>query len=63
MRNRNLQWNEIVCQKCGSNRFKETGKSEFIYRFEHDNAREDFTILGMSLNARQLSTRAYRGIK
>ena len=32
-------------------------------RFSHDNAREDFTILGISLDARQLSTRAYRGIK
>ena len=32
-------------------------------RFSHINAREDFTILGISLEARQLSTRAYRGIK
>lgn len=31
-------------------------------RFTHVNAREDFTILGISLDARQLSTRAYRGI-
>ena len=32
-------------------------------RFSHNNAREDFTVLGMSLDARPLSTRAYRGIK
>lgn len=31
-------------------------------KFTHLNAREDFTILGISLQARALSTRAYRGI-
>ena len=31
-------------------------------RFKHDNAREGFTVLGVSLDARPLSTRAYRGI-
>lgn len=32
-------------------------------RFAHDNAREDFNILGISLDARQLSNRGYRAIK